>query len=504
MNNQEQKNNFSIKRKPIVSSYAGDLASRRYIKNKLNLRRGNTKDLSSFENGGYLDPYFRNPAAQAHNSGELSCSLYATNRIYQQLLDYLANMFYWRSLTIPRPVKGLRKEGEYLEQYHKMLEVVDGFNIEITYPNILLELYKKGQVFLYASADKASKTVSILMLPNEYCASSVQTQYGTQQVLFDFKFFDSLGLTKTEKEEFFQLFPEEFAILNEAIEKGDIPSVVPLNPKVSTCLSLNEVGFPTFLSVFYDLIDYKTYKINELDRNTNALERLVTQEIDLEKTGLEIPEVEELHASIANEINGNGTTLITSVGKIDVKQLQKEVNQENQALTKAYKAIFDNAGFNYELFGGDSADSIAASLNRDMNFVWKHIEQLVSFYNLAANNLFKFGSYQLSFRVLPISPYNEKEKLELYRANASLGVGVIDLIVASGTRQVDIEATLQLEESLDLVNRLKPLHSSHTQGDSASGSSTTEKNTNKNVTNDDSKNNSGNTDEKDSKISDEE
>lgn len=118
--------------------------------------------------------------------------------------------------------------------------------------------------------------------------------------------------------------------------------------------------------------------------------------------------------------------------------------------------------------------------------------------------MFKFGSYQLSFRVLPISPYNEKEKLELYRANASLGVGVIDLIVASGTRQVDIEATLQLEESLDLVNRLKPLHSSHTQGDSASGSSTTEKNTNKNVTNDDSKNNSGNTDEKDSKISDEE
>lgn len=505
--NEQKQSNFSIKRKPILSSYSGNLASRRYVKNKLSLYSGNSKDLSSFENGAYLDPYFRDPAKQAHKSAELSCMLYATNRVYQQLLDYLTNMFYWRSVTIPREVRKNANDNKtsYIEQYHKMLEVVEGFNIEIAYPNILLELYKRGQVFLYAFADKGSKTVSIIMLPNDYCASSVLTQYGTQQVLFDFKFFTSLGLNENELNQFLKLFPEEFETLYEMVQRNEISSVVPLDPRFSTCLNMNEIGFPTFLSVFYDIIDYKTYKINELDRNTNGLERLVTQEIDMEKTGLEIPEIEKLHESISGEINGNGTTLITSVGKIDVKQLQKELNQENEALTKAYKTIYDNAGFNYEVFGGDSAESILSSIKRDMNFVWKHVEQIVNFYNLAANNLFKFGSYQLSFRVLPISPYNENEKLELYRANASLGVGVIDLIVASGTKQVDIEATLKLEENLDLVNRLKPLHSSHTQGDSLEVSSTTNKETDDEKDDEGSKNNSGNKDEeKDSKVSDKE
>ena len=130
--NEQKQSNFSIKRKPILSSYSGNLASRRYVKNKLSLYSGNSKDLSSFENGAYLDPYFRDPAKQAHKSAELSCMLYATNRVYQQLLDYLTNMFYWRSVTIPREVRKNANDNKtsYIEQYHKMLEVVEGFNTE--------------------------------------------------------------------------------------------------------------------------------------------------------------------------------------------------------------------------------------------------------------------------------------------------------------------------------------------------------------------------------------
>lgn len=213
-----------------------------------------------------------------------------------------------------------------------------------------------------------------------------------------------------------------------------------------------------------------------MDRNTNALERLVTQEIDLEKTGIELPEVLDLHDSIAERVDGNGTTTITSVGKLDVKQLQQEMGQENKALAYAYKGIYDNAGFNYEIFGGDSAESITMSIQRDMKYVWRYVEQLVNFYNLAANNIYSFGDYQLSFRVLPISPYDEKEKLEIYRANATLGVGVVDLIVAAGTKQVDIESTLELEENLNLVSRLMPLQSSHVQSGPTGSSSTADKN----------------------------
>ena len=358
--------------------------------------------------------------------------------------------------------------------YHKMIEIVDGFNISSHYPKILLELFKNGRVNLYATGDPASKSMGVIILPNEYCQPSVETQHGTTQVMFNFQFFDNIASSQAERDQVFGLFPVEFKELYDLYREKNV-QWLPLNPKLSTTLSLNRIGFPTFLSIFYDLIDYKNYKLNELDRNTNSLERLVTQEIDLEKTGIELPEVLDLHDSIAERVDGNGTTTITSVGKLDVKQIQQEVGQENKALDYAYKGIYNNAGFNYEIFGGDSSESIQMSIQRDMKYVWRYIEQLVNFYNLAANNIYNFGNYQLSFRVLPISPYDEKEKLEAYRANASLGVGVVDLIVASGTKQVDIESTLELEENLNLVSRLMPLQSSHVQSGATGSSSTADK-----------------------------
>lgn len=472
---------FSIKRKPIVNNYNGAAEARRYVgRGSLYQRSTNTKDLSTFLNSSYLDVYFKNPGERLTDCMTISNTLYATNRIYQELLDYLTDMFYWRTIVVPRQVKHLDGTGakktektNYMKMYHKMIEVVDGFNISVNYPKILSELFRNGRVSLYATGDNSSKTLSVIILPNEYCQTSVETQYGTTQVLFNFAFFDTLASSEAERAKLFELFPDEFAALYQ-VSKEVNNRWLPLNPKYSTTLSQNSIGFPTFLSVFYDLIDYKNYKLNELDRNTNSLERIVTQEIDLESSGLELPEVADLHDSIASLVDGNGTTTITSVGKLDVKQIQQELGQENKALTNSYKGIYDNAGFNYELFAGDSADSIDASLKRDTKYVWRFVEQLVNFYNLAANNIYNFGDYQLSFRVLPISPYDEKEKLELYRANASLGVGVVDLIVASGIKQVDIESTLELEENLNLVERLKPLQSSHVQSGGSDTSSTTE------------------------------
>lgn len=96
----------------------------------------------------------------------------------------------------------------------------------------------------------------------------------------------------------------------------------------------------------------------------------------------------------------------------------------------------------------------------------------MNFYNLAINNVFNFQNYQASIRILPISPYNEKEKMELYNKNATLGIGVLDNIVASGIKQVDLQPTLELEQFLDLRNRLIPLQSSHTQSSSTTSEKT--------------------------------
>lgn len=464
--------NFALRKKPLISSYNGYNKLLNYLNKGRNNNAVVLQDLSTFTNSEQLDTYFAKPGTQNDKVINISETLYATNRIYANFLDYFRDMYYWRYVTVPRKVKGFDKKltkEEYQEMYQKMLEIIDGLSIETTFPTILLNIFKNGQVYVYCHAQKNSKTITTILLPNKFCRATNITQYGTQEIDFDMTFFDSFQLNETDKKLLFSLFPEEFETLYDEYKKDKSKGQWQhLNGKVSTCFSMNEQGFPTFLSVFYDLIDYKTYKINELERSANKLERLVAQEIDLQDSGLELDEVEALHNSMAEIICDNrGTKLVTSVGKLNILQLQEGEGVENKTLLQSYESIYDNAGINRGLFAGESSDSISASITRDLNFVWNYIERIVTFYNLAINNLYNFKNYQVSLRVLPISPYNEKDKLEYYSANAQYGVGKLDLMMASGIKQVDLESTIELEQFLDLANRLAPLQSSHTQSSSA-------------------------------------
>lgn len=459
---------FSIKRKPLVSSYGSYQKTLNYLNRSGRIGGQVLHDLSTFTNGDQLDKYFKSPGSRNHEAIVISDTLYSTNRIYAGLLDYLKDMYYWRYVTVPRKIKNFDKKAkkkEYQEMYQKMLEVIEGLSVETTFPTILLNIFKNGQVFLYCDGQKTSKTVTTIMLPNHYCRATTITQFGTQEIDFDLSFFDNLGLSDSDKERLLNLFPSEFRELYETYRKDPALSRWQhLSGKRSTCISMNESGFPTFLSVFYDIIDYKTYKINELDRNANLLERIVAQEIDMEKTQLDMEEVESLHNSMADVICDNrGTKLLTTVGKLDVHQLQESEGIENKTLTNAFATIYDNAGFNNALFIGEGPDSVRASQTRDLNYVWNFIEKITIFFNLAVNNIYNFHDYQVSLRLLPISPYNEAEKLEQFKANATLGVDKIGFIVSSGIKQVDLESTMELEEFLGLAERLKPLQSSHTQ-----------------------------------------
>lgn len=463
-------NQFGLKRKRLVSSYNNTTESIQSIRKQSVSSRDSKSlvDLTMYTSGDQLDRFFTNPGKNNEQVITLSNSLYQTNLIYQKIIDYYRNMYYWRYVVTPRRLvieedsKKPNKK-EYGKIYHEMLETVDGISIETVFPKILLELFKNGQVFLYARGDKTSRTVSTILLPNKYCRTGLKTQHGTIEVDFDFSYFDSLGLNEEEKVALLAVFPKEFVRLYDNYVANKSLRWQTLNPKVSTCIRMNEVGFPSFLSLFYDIIDYKTYKLNELDKSTNKLERLVTQEIDLDKSGLELPEVEQLHASMADVICQNkGSTLVTSVGKIAVHQLQEDDSVQNESLNQAYNNIYNNAGINYNLFNGSIAESLDVSIKRDLSFVWTYVELLVNFYNLALNNLINFKGYQLSLRILPISPFNETEKLSGFHQNAEYGVGLIDLVVASGIKQVDLESTLEMEEYLDLSNRLVPLSSSHT------------------------------------------
>lgn len=86
----------------------------------------------------------------------------------------------------------------------------------------------------------------------------------------------------------------------------------------------------------------------------------------------------------------------------------------------------------------------------------------MSFYNITINNWFDFKSYQADFDILPVSPYTYEDDVKQYKDNATLGVGKLDYIIASGTKQRHINDMFELEKFLHL-DHITPMQTSYTQ-----------------------------------------
>lgn len=461
---------FGLRRKAIHPAWSNRESIMAWLQKRV---PGSLTDLSTFDSGFKLDPYFRAPGTNLGQVITISNTLYTTNRVYATILDYLAGMYYWRYTVVPRKIKDSKTSKEYDDIYNEVLEVVDGINLEVICPRILLSILRDGRCYITTLKSASSKTVSTILLPHAYCTTTALTQHNTNEISFNMGFFDDLNLSKVELEQVFKLFPPEFKKGYDSWKATPgAKGWTPLDGRNSTAIGLNDSGFPTFLSVFYDIIDYKTYKLNELDRNSSKLDTIVAQEIDLSKladAGIVIDEVQSLHEDMAGLVdNGRGSRLLTSLGKVHAIQLQNDETSENKVLRNSFTSIFDNAGLNHNLFTGERAEAIEFSVKRDLNFVWNLVEKMMNFYNLTINNLFNFRGYQASLNMLPVSPYNEAEKLLLYRQNATLGVGILNYVVAAGTKQIDLNSTLDLDEHLRLNERLRPLQSSHTQSSTGS------------------------------------
>lgn len=397
---------------------------------------------------------------------ELAQYAYSTDPNFAKIIDYLSNMFLWRYYYVPVKMKKRAEESEYGFVYNLMSEIVDGLAIEITFPMVLTKLFKEGAVYLYAKKNHSSKTVSTIMLNNEYCRPVLTSQYGTGVFQFDLSYFDDLVLYGEELETVLDMFPEEIVAAYRAYKENKTRNeFIILDGRYSTYISANDFNFPTMLSTLKGVFDFDQYRKNEVERSAAQLDTIITHKIPSYENRLlfELSEVRALHKSMSKILGQNKRTrLMTTFGDVSIHPMQEQSKVANDNLKQGHEAIFRSSGLNSNLFDGQSAESLEQSLKRDESIVWKYAQQLINFYNLAINNLYSFRGYQLEINLLPITHYNLKDMMELYRRNAEYGVGRIEAVVASGTKQKHISHKHELEEFLKLDEILKPLQSSHT------------------------------------------
>lgn len=398
--------------------------------------------------------------------GNLANFAYATDPIYAGIIDYLSNMFLWRYYYFPVKIRDKASDADFGPIYELMTQIIDGLSVETTFPHIMTKLFKEGAVYLYTVKDSKSKTISTLILNASYCKPILVSQYGTGVFQFDVKYFDELGLKGDDLEQALEFFPEELTSAFRSWKAKIGPRYIIVDGRFSTYININEFGFPSQLSVLQGVFDYAQYRQNEIDRNTARLDTIITHKIPHYEGRLlfELKEASSLHRSMARHFASNKRVkFMTSFGDLEVHQIQTDLNTSIETLETAQKAIYRTASLNSNVFMGDKEEALAIGLTKDASIVWKYVQQLINFYNLTINNLYNFKGYQIQLTMLPITHYNVKEMMEIHRKNAEFGIGRLEVIVASGTKQGHIEHKAKLEDFLQLDKILKPLSSSHTQ-----------------------------------------
>ena len=405
---------------------------------------------------------------------ETSKELYITNPIYASVINYLANIFTFQYKVMPHKVytKSKAKAKKKLNDedfgmlYRQMLEIADGLMIETTFPELLTKLFITGATYFTTFFNEESLTVNMIVLPEKYCRTVGQTQYGTYIIEFDFAYFTDLGYSAEKLKEFMKSWPDEMKKKYTKYTKDQANYRWQfLDPAFSSAVLLNEKGIPTLFYILGGILDYEKYQDNELERSDNLLRYLVVHTIPHYEDQLifEVDEVKALHKSLKKIVdNGDKARLITTYGDVHVDKISDDDASATEVLSNAFKAIFNNGGFNATIFTSDSVTALKLALVRDRSYVWKFVQQYINFLNVCLNAWIDFKGYEINIDILPISPYNQDEDVKRYKENATLGVGKIDYIIASGTKQRHIQDAFDLESFLDLT-QITPLQTSYTQ-----------------------------------------
>jgi hypothetical protein len=405
---------------------------------------------------------------------KISRQLHNIDANYAKLVSYYANMFYIRYTVMPVQ---LRKDIPvadqiYMEEYNRMLEVSEGMSLEQIIPEALEELLINGSVYLTSYKDNSTKTISLIILPHDYCRTVFKTTLGTNVIEFDFRYFELYQLLE-DKEQALALFPPEFRekweahwVRRETMGISKDQGWLELDPRYSTSIAANEKEIPPLIWSMEGIFEYDRVRDAETEKTVNQLQKILTHRIPITNSGeliFDLDEVREIHKAISRITDEHeGLSTITTFGDTQLLKLQEETTVQNKALDQSYDAIFRSAGLNANIFTGSSDMSLKQNNRTDKAYIWKFVVQMNNFINLVLNQLYNFKPFQAEVNILPITFVEEDDSVRLYRESATVGIGKLEAVVATGVKQRSLQDRAKLEQMINLDSMLKPLQSSHT------------------------------------------
>lgn len=388
---------------------------------------------------------------------------------YRRFIYYLANMFTFDYLVVPRlkDSKVLRSV-RFDNDFRKVLSYTDDSYIQET--NRFISLITLVDGVFYGYERQMDDVISIQQLPPKYCRSLYKIN-GNYSVEFNMKFFDMYRDTDL-KMEVFELFPDEFLQLYLDYKEGKTKDEwVQLNPYYARCHKFQDEPRPLLADLFPELINLKEYKELDMSQSKMDLYKLIVQKLPVNKeTGepiIELEEGQQLHKNAKKMITQEGIDVLTTPLDVDGVNLQERGSTLRDNIERANNVVYDASGTSKMIFnsGSDGGSiGLSASLKADESMMYPLLDQYKRWYD----NKFKFINKSKNYKFEMIMPYitvfNWKERYDQFKDAATYGYLKLLPIVTMGIKQTTFMNMLEFENDyLGLEDLMRPLHSAHTQ-----------------------------------------
>ena len=397
----------------------------------------------------------------------LSRNYFERGGFYWRLLMHYATLLKYTGLLIPNPSFGKNLSESYItKKYHSAVSFIDKANLPDLFTHIGTRVLRDGSYYGVIQ-EVTDKSISILDLPIFYCRSRFKDKEGNDIIEFNVTYFDTIRDGEYRKKAL-AAYPKDVVNWYRRWKANKVKSPwCYISTSVGICMSLIDER-PVFLNIIAAELEYDEAKDINKERDLEEIRKVLIQHIPhLTDGGLlfEPEEALEMHRGAVDMMKKNeNLSVLTTYADVDAIVSKTANDNSLNSVDKALTNIYAEAGSSSQLFGTDSNLSLSTSITNDMALMMVLARKLENFITSVVNARYGNANITFSYKILPISYYNQKEYVETSLKLATSGYSFLLPAIAMDITQRELGNLKDLENDvLNLKEKLVPLSTAYTE-----------------------------------------
>lgn len=411
---------------------------------------------------------------------EISNYFYNTNGIYSTVCNYFAHLYRYDWYIVPDIKDDSVKEEKVLKDFKLILNFLDNSHIKKICGDIALNVIKNGAYYGYIVPSKNGLVLQ--ELPINYCRS-IYNVADIPVVEFNMRFFDDNFADINYRLKILKMFPEEFRkgylkYKQGTLKNDDIRSRLglgyddlvgkeeincphryrdgwyALDPGAAVKFCFANGDQPLFINAIPAILDLDTAQDIDRRKQMQQLQKIVVQQLPLDKNGdliFDVDEARDIHNNAIEMLQHSiGTDVLTTFADIKVEDIaDTNASQATDTLERMERSAYNALGISRNLFNTDGNLSLEKSILDDESTARTLLLQFNSFFDrvtqLLSTNKKK---YNYRFFMLETTQYNYKDLAKMYKEQVQIGYSKMLPQIAMGHSQSSIINTAHFENEI--------------------------------------------------------